>query len=404
MVSEDGQRFLQLVDGFINDLEKIPENSDELLVTDTNDIGGQKLVLDEEKIEEKSIEETNNLIRKLDENNKILNMPIKERELFESRFTKFKKNELEIKAGKKIIEKKYDDYEIDADIDDSTKVKDDKNIENKDKASKKKTYARNMNIVAVAGLVTIAFLMVQSIACIDIGVVCTKNNPYTQILESNVMMVLVSTIVAPVAARILKERFDIDVEAKQIGMIMSDGIKSVTAYTKEADKLRDKSGHIPRKYQKVLRNKAFQIMKDNYGQDKYKEIVGNVGAQVFHKAIEDAVAKGKIEKNPFKKSQLEAIMKQSIDALPQIVTWKDLDEEVKHTFIAGNVTKLLQNVGAEGLAYDQLENAFDEEISKRLISAAIAEKKELLDKLDNNDSLRYVSTVGDAVFSTLTKK
>ena len=83
MVSEDGQRFLQLVDGFINDLEKIPEDSDELLVTDTSDIGGQKPVLDEEKIEEKSIEETDNLIRKLDENNKILNMPIKERELFE---------------------------------------------------------------------------------------------------------------------------------------------------------------------------------------------------------------------------------------------------------------------------------------------------------------------------------
>lgn len=259
-----------------------------------------------------------------------------------------------------------------------------------------------MNIVAFAGLATIAFLMVQSVACI--GTDCTENNPYTQILESNVMMVLVSTIVAPVAARILKDRFDIDVEAKQIAMIMSDGIKSVTAYTKEADKIRDRSGHIPRKYQKVLRNKAFQIMKDNYGQDKYKELVGNVGAQVFDKAIEDAVAKGKLEKNPFKKGQLEVIMKQSIDALPQIVTWKDLDEEVKHTFIAGNVTKLLQNMGAEGLAYDQLENAFDEEISKRLISAAIADKEGLLIELDDNDPLRYVSTVGDAAFSTLTKK
>lgn len=403
MVSEDGERFLQLVDGFINDLEKIPEDSDEFLVTDTDDIGGQKLDLNQEKIEERAIEETYNLIHKLDENNKILNMPIKERELFESSLTKFKKNELEVNAGKKIIEKKYDDYESDVDIDDSTKVKDNDNNENKDKASKKKTYARNMNIVAFAGLATIAILMFQSVACI--GTTCSEeHNPYTLILESNVMIVLVSTIVAPVAARILKDRFDIDVETKQIAMIMSDGIKSVTAYTKEADKLRNKNGYIPRKYQKVLRNKAFRIMKDNYGKSRYTQLVGNVGAQIFDKAIEDAVAKGKIEKNPFKKRQVEVIMKQAVDALPQIVTWRDLDEEVKHTFIAGNVTKLLQNVGAEGLAYDQLENAFDEEISKRLISAAIADKEGLLIKLDSKDPLRYVSTVGDAVFLAMTKK
>jgi len=332
----DGEEFLQLVDGFINDLEESSEDPVEFLITSTDNIGGQKFSLNNDKIKEKAAEETDNIISKLDKNNKIINMPIKEREFFESSMTKFKENELEVKATKKIIEKKYDDFEIETDIDDeiNTKTKDAK--EDKNKASKKKNYARNMNLIAIAGLITIAFLMSQSVVCIGIvvdedtgkmvvGTCLIKNdiveedgtmktiqiNPYTQILESNVMLVLVSTIIAPVAARILKDKFDIEVDAKQIAMIMSDGIKSVTMYANEADKLRDENGHIPRKYQKVLRNKAFKVMKDNYSQDKYKDLVANVGAQVFEKAVENAVASGMIERFPLQKQQIEAIMKQA---------------------------------------------------------------------------------------------
>lgn len=367
----------------------------EVLVKETENIGGQRFKVNFEKIKEKAVLETDNLISTLDSNRKLDTMPEEEKKLFEKNLIKFKESELEVKAAKKIIEKKYDEFEITDDID--------KEKEKKDQA-KKKTYARNMNLMAGFGLGAIIFLMFQSVFCWGYCPVDAEgNNQYAKILESNVMLVLVSTIISPIAARILKDKFDIDIEAKQIAMIMSDGIKSVTMYAKEADRLRDENGHIPRKYQKVLRNKAFKVIKENYGQDKYKDLVANVGAQVFEKAIEGAVAKGKLERFPLEKEQVEAIIKQSIDAVPQIVKWKDLDKEVKLSFIDGNVRKLLQNVSGEGWAYRKLENVFDSEVSKRLLAAAIADKEGLLIELDPDDPLRYVNTTADAVFTTLAK-
>lgn len=47
-------------------------------------------------------------------------------------------------------------------------------------------------------------------------------------------------------------------------MVMEDGIKSVTMFAKEADKLRGSDGHIPRKYQKTLRDKVFTALRENY--------------------------------------------------------------------------------------------------------------------------------------------
>ena len=49
------------------------------------------------------------------------------------------------------------------------------------------------------------------------------------------------------------------------------------------------------------------------------EITANVGGQVFEKAIESAVASGKLEKFPLEKKQVEELIKQSIDAVPAIV-------------------------------------------------------------------------------------
>ena len=382
----------------LNNLPDVTEGS-EALIVETEDIGGQAFSPNPKNISKKASDDTNRLISTLETGEKLQNMSEEEKNLFVNNLTEFKQNQLELKAGKKILEKKYEKFDRENKID----LDGEKEKTGKKEQAEKKTYARNMNLIAAFGLGAIIFLMVQSVACVGCNSVTAETNPYTQILESNVMIVIVSTIIAPVAARILKDKLDIEVEAKQIAMVMTDGIKSVTMYAKEADKLRDENGHIPRKYQKVLRNKAFKVIKQNYGPQKYKDLIANVGSQVFEKAIEAGVAKGKLERFPFEKEQVEAVIKQSIDALPIIVKWKDIDEEVKHSFIDGNIRKLLQNAGAEGWAYKKLETIFDAEVSKRLVSAAIADKEGLLEKLDPNDPLRYASTTADAVFSTLVK-
>jgi hypothetical protein len=199
-------------------------------------------------------------------------------------------------------------------------------------------------------------------------------------------------------SRVLKEKFDIDLTEKQVDMIMNDGIKSVTMYANEADKLRDANGYIPRKYQKTLRDKAFNSLRENYNDEKYADLAASVGAQVFDKAIENAVTSGKLERFPLEKKQIEELIKQCIDATPQIVEWQKLDEKAKNTFIDGNIRKILQNTGIDGWSYKALENVFDAEINKRLLGAVLILKDNVLAEIDSKDPyLKYTSTVIDAI-------
>ena len=289
----------------------------------------------------------------------------------------------------------------------------------------KKNFPQYMNFIAGGSIAVILGLVVMSLLCIECSeekfvtedslidpitnktqkdstierrTEITIKNPATEILESEITIILISTFVAPVATRVIKEKFDIDVTEKQISMVMQDGIKSVTMFAKEADKLRDLNGHIPRKYQKTLRDKAFTALRENYTGAKYRDVAANVGGQVFEKAIESAVASGKLEKFPLEKKQVEELIKQSIDATPAIVEWQKLDEKTKNIFIDGNIRKLLQNTGINGWSYKALENIFDAETNKRLVSVALFGKDAIIEKLDSQDPyLKYTSTVIDAV-------
>lgn len=421
-----GKEFLKLIDKFIEDLEI--DDKDEFLIKATKEIGGQEYKIDSEYVKERANKEVLDLIKN---NKKIKNLRDEEKKIFKKIMTNAKENELEVKAENKIIEKKYDKWGFEMG---------EKLLEEGAKAVKKK-YPIIMDFIAFGSIGVIILLMGLALACAgctyttetietttetvdgtttetkiikiaEINQTDTKDtnmpdgnkilvrNPSTEILESNIVIVLVSTIIAPISARILKEKFDIDITEKQIGMILSDGIKSVTMYANEADKLRDASGNIPRKYQKTLRGKAFSALKENYTAGKYKELVANVGSEIFDKAIENAVHLGQLERFPLEKKQVEEIIKQSIDALPQIVEWKDLDVEVKNAFIDGNIRKLLKNTGVNGWSHKALENVFDAEVSKRLIGAAIAEKNNLLENINSKDPyLKYTSTVIDAALS-----
>ena len=219
------------------------------------------------------------------------------------------------------------------------------------------------------------------------------------------MIVLVGTVIAPVIVRVLKEKYDIQIEESQISMIMQDAISTVKMYSKEANKMRQSNGQLSEQAQKSLRDLAFTSIKTNYTWDKYNSIISNVGVQIFDKAIENAVKQDKLERLPLEKKQILDIFKQSIDALPQIIEWQKLDSEVKVQFIDGHIRQLLTNVGVDGWAYKTLAAYFDAEINERLVAAALVDKDTVIKKLDEkNRYLKYTSLIVNSVSASIAKK
>lgn len=294
------------------------------------------------------------------------------------------------------------------------------------KNAKKKSRLGILDAVVIGGLALIGVLMILSGYCaapiagtngityacgtepfaLEGGeVVMRAANVPLQILESEFILVLISLVIAPYFTKMLKEKYDIHIEESQIAMIMTDGLNSVKMYSKEARNLRDpKTGKIDEVNQRKLRNLAFASLESNYDPQKYKQLVANVGAQVFEKAIEKAVETDKIERFPFEKAQVEEIIKQAIDATPQILTWKDLDPKMKEAFVDGHIRRLLKNVGVEGWAYGVLENVFESEANKRFLAAAVANKNQLLQNLDIKDeNLKLLSTVLSSVGDSIAK-
>lgn len=286
-------------------------------------------------------------------------------------------------------------------------------------ASKTKHYERNITIFAGGGLAFIAVLLILSAACASTNMcvatitetvdgiekISTKQtNLPLDILQSQFMIVLVGTVIAPVIVRVMKEKYDIQIEESQISMIMQDAISTVKMYSKEANKLRQSNGHLFESDQKKLRDLAFTSMKTNYTWEKYNSIISNVGVQIFDKAIESAVKQGKLERLPLEKNQILEIFKQSIDALPQIVEWQKLDPKIKEQFIEGHISKLLTNVGIDGWAHKTLGEYFDVEVNKRLVAAAIADKDTILKKLDSeNRYLKYTTIIVDSISESISK-
>ena len=327
-----------------------------------------------------------------------------EEKIFSEKLNEFSNDVDDIKKDKetaaKNIEKWYNEYGKDkACLDDELKT--DKKPEN---TSKPKRYEQNLVIFAGGGLAFVAALLIMSAVCAS-GDQCNGNNIPLQILESQFMIVLVGTIIAPVVVRVMKEKYDIQIEESQVAMIMQDAISTVKMYSKEANKMRDSNGVLSADDQKDLRNIAFTAIKTNYSWDKYRSVVSNVGVQIFDKAIESAVKKDQLERLPLEKKQILEIFKQGIDALPEIVEWQKLDPKVKEQFINGHIRKLMTNVGVDGWAYKTLEEYFDAEVNERLVAAALADKDTILKKLETeNRHLKYTSIIVDAVTDSMGKK
>ncbi len=282
----------------------------------------------------------------------------------------------------------------------------------------KKKFGDVMNIIAFVGLAIFGLLIIFSGICATANcaeevttsvmvngvptVITERPNIPLQILESQLMLVFLTTIVGPVVLRILKERYDIQIETSQFNMIVQDAIKAVKMYSTEASKLRDKNGKLDEVSQRKLRNVAFAAIRDNYEPNKYKELAKNLGVQVFEKAIENAVIEDKLKRLPIEQEKIKELISQAIDAVPQIVKWVEKDDETKKAFLDGHVRRLLASIGIEGWAYKQLENIFDADVNNRLLAAAIAEKNKLFKDIQDRNLL-YTTTVLSSVFDSMAK-
>jgi hypothetical protein len=255
----------------------------------------------------------------------------------------------------------------------------------------------------IGGIVVLVSLAGSYVGLLDIT---AEQNVPLQIIQSQFMIVFVGVVIGPVVVRVLKEKYDIDIEASQISMIYSDAVKAVNLYQKEADRLRNKDGKIPREYQEKLRDLAFDSIKSNYDPKRYASLISSVGSQVFEKAIESAVKNNWIERYPLEKKQVEELIKQSIDAYPQIVEWHRLDPHVKELFLDGHVKRLLSTLKLEGWATTQLEMIFDAEVSRRVVAATLIEGNLEIAALGGKENkyLKYTSAVMSAVFQSLMKE
>jgi len=253
-------------------------------------------------------------------------------------------------------------------------------------------FKKMLDGMVIVGLAAILILIGVSISAVD----CCVETAFaaSEILNSNFMVVLTSTVIAPMITRVMKEKFDIDIDASKIDMLFKDGVKAVNQYQKLADKLRDENGNISDDSKKKLKDLARTSMKDSFDVQKYKGLIASTSGQIFDKAIEHAVKQNWIDKKTSEKNQIEELIKQSIDAYPQIVEWKNLDSKVKDVFVDGHIQRLIKNVGIDGWGKSALDNIFDAEVSNRLVQAALLDKENLTRYLESkNKYLKYTGSV-----------
>lgn len=316
-------------------------------------------------------------------------LPSDQKQFFEKIMNRCKENEIMFEAKSRKIKEELDKKGTSADM-----------KEDELKQAEKTKFPNYMNYIAGTTLGVIGILMILSIGCVEWKICTVDSNPYIQILESNFFMILVGTVVGPIASKYLKEKYDIQVKAEQIAMITQDAVKTVSMYNKAASELRDDNGQLPEKHKEKLQNLALSSIKDNFGAEKYNELIASLSGQAFKKAIEYAVTQKKIESFPLEQEQVEKIVKQSLDAVPHIIDWQKKEPKVKETFIRGYVKELLQNTGAEGWAYKALEGVFDAETNKRLAAAAIADTRKIIKANENDPMKKYTSIVVDAVLES----
>jgi len=167
--------YIELVDAFIKDLKIDKDNNptideDEFLIKKTQNIAGEKYKIDLDVIKNRSNLEVGALVKKISENNKKKNPMIPED--YKTRFTEHvdffkktmkdvKKNQLEVKADKKIIEKKYDKVSLNFDMDEEL-IKTGMNVT-------KKLFPKYMDIIAASSIIAILGLAIMSVVCFGCG-------------------------------------------------------------------------------------------------------------------------------------------------------------------------------------------------------------------------------------------
>ena len=154
-----GEQFIKQLDEFIKSLQV---DKDEFLIKETDSIGGEDYKVDSEIIISRADDEIEELV-KIIPKSKTAPEDFKTRfkenqESFKKVMIDARKNELEVKAEKKILEKKYNNSILKFEIDSELAKKGTQAI--------KKHFPQYMNAIAGASIGAILTLVIASLLCI----------------------------------------------------------------------------------------------------------------------------------------------------------------------------------------------------------------------------------------------
>lgn len=303
-----------------------------------------------------------------------------EKPKFRKKLAEFKAAEIENKAehqlGKQLLEKKYQE-----------KLQEESNNPNSNNpnpdTNSKVNYKNGLTTIAVAGLVAIGILVFLSVGLV--GIYPDVSDAATNILNSEFMIVMTSTVIFPVVTRVFKEKYDVEIKTEQLNMLYKDSMGAVTQYHSLARKLRDENGHISESDKGKLQSLAIQSLKDNISLQNHKELVATAGSEIYARVIEKTLDNEKERKLPIQKKQIEELIKQSITAYPEIIRWSSLDDEMKHTFVEGHLKQLLKTFKITNWGTQTLTTMFDAEVGKRMAQALLLDSKGLTQHLPAED-------------------
>jgi hypothetical protein len=188
-----------------------------------------------------------------------------------------------------------------------------------------------------------------------------------ELLNSNLVLTLIGAVVVPWFAKAAKDKVGLDISESEVAELLGAVRTAAELTRKEYDKYRDADGRIGAKG-KEAKAYAIENIKSILGQEKYVKIVKRVGFQFIDKAIDEYVSSEWQERYKIEKDLIKELVKDTIDAIPQVKEWDNLSIEKREKLIEESVTnleQLLDQVGIQGWGRNVLITYIKGELNRR---------------------------------------
>lgn len=214
--------------------------------------------------------------------------------------------------------------------------------------------------MGVAGFIIV--LLVLSFIPNEIG-----ENAF-DLLTSNLLITLISAVVAPWIAKTAKDKIGLDITSSEVQELLNSVQQAAELTRRDYDKLRNEDGSLPKKFYGAAKNQAIKNVKDILGEEKSRKILEKVGYGFLDKAIDAYVASDWHKRYPIEKEHVKELVTVAVDMIPKAKEWSSLSTEERKKIIdtAFNDLKgLLDGVGIQGWGRNVLEAFIKAELNKR---------------------------------------